>query len=89
MRNLPLRVQNLLGLLIVRAGGRGRPSWRTTFRQPFGTPFQAIGFAGRLSANVTFRMRLLHLGDRQVFADPLELSGFSFQIVRRCWPIPC
>ena len=23
MRNLPLRVQNLLGLLIVRAGGRG------------------------------------------------------------------
>jgi hypothetical protein len=63
MRNLPLRVQNLLGLLIVRAGGRGGHSWQTTFRQPFVTPFQAIGFAERLSANVAFQMRLLDLGD--------------------------
>jgi len=83
MRNLPLRVQNLLGLLIVRAGRRGGHSWRTTFRQPFVTPFQALGFAERLSANVAFQVWPLHLGDGKF---PLTrsrwLSGFSLQIVR-------
>ena len=85
MRNLPLRVQNLPGLLIVRAGGRGR----TTFRQHFVTPFQAVGLAERLSANVAFQMRSLHLGDGRF---PLTRSGsvcLSPLIVRCYWPISC
>jgi len=81
MRNLPLRVQNLLGLLIVRAGGRGGHSLRTTFRQPFVTPFQAIGFAERLSANVAFQMRPLHLGDGKF---PLTRSGSAASAFKSC-----